>query len=41
MTAVDHLGEAARQALELPDEERIRSLRQVRWIAYTRAREIL
>jgi type II secretory pathway predicted ATPase ExeA len=41
MTAVDHLGEAARQALELPDEERIRSLRQVRWITYTRAREIL
>src|ERR1039457_3723682 len=31
----------ARNALALPEEERLRNLRQVRWIAYTRAREIL
>ncbi len=41
MTPAGHLGEASQSALELPDEERIRGLRQARWIGYTRAREIL
>jgi hypothetical protein len=41
MNEAAHLNEAARAALDLPDEERIQNLRQPRWITYTRARHIL
>lgn len=37
----DHLNEAAQAALEFPEEERLRSLRQLRWITYPRAKQIL
>lgn len=38
---LEHLNEAARAAINLPLDERLKSLRQVRWITYSRAKEIL
>jgi len=37
----EHLGDSAREALALPDEERVRRIRSARWIGYSRAKEIL
>lgn len=39
MNAVEHLAPKAMQALSLSDEERIRYIREERWIGYTRANE--
>lgn len=36
-----HLNDAARAALELSDEDRIRRIQSARWIAYTHARQVL
>ena len=38
---MEHLGEAARKAMDLSNEERILKIRNPRWIGYTRARSIL
>lgn len=41
MTEGDHLSESAREALQLPDDQRIARITGARWIGYTRAQDIL
>jgi type II secretory pathway predicted ATPase ExeA len=41
MTEQNHLGEEAKAALEWSNEQRIRWIRQPRWIPYTRAKQII
>jgi type II secretory pathway predicted ATPase ExeA len=41
MSDLEHLNDAAKALLELPDEERILKIRSERWIGYPRAKSIL
>jgi hypothetical protein len=41
MTELSHLGAEAKAALQLSDEDRVRWVRQARWIPYTRAKQLI
>ena len=41
MTPAPHLNEAAQAMLRLPDKDRLQTIRQARWIGYSRAKELL
>lgn len=41
MTPAPHLNEAAQAMLHLPDKDRLQTIRQARWIGYSRAKELL
>lgn len=41
MTEMDHLSPRAREVLALSNEERIRHIREERWVGYTKANEII
>lgn len=41
MTTFNHLNDVAKEALQLPDDERIAKIRSDRWIGYPKAKQVL